>query len=348
MEKILLQFEPQFAKYREDLSAVALTPDGNLWLGCDETTSIEYLTKVDEGTFAGHEIFNLADFIELPSEAAEEIDIEGLYYADNYLWFVGSHSWKRAKPKSKRTDLENIQKMQEVKQEANRYILARIPVNGDRLCKSCNHPENSEINLTAAKLENIPNGNLLTEALAKDSHLAPFLASEIPSKENGFDIEGLAVYQDKIFLGLRGPVLRGWAIILEISVEETSPNTLKLKNLGDKSYKKHFVYLSGLGVRELIVDGEDLLVLAGPTMDLDGPVKLYCIENGVNLPEESLLKPPAILDIPYGEGFDHAEGLAFLQQGENQKSLLVVYDSPGKERLQGDDGILADLFPIEK
>ncbi|HEY9301784.1 MAG TPA: DUF3616 domain-containing protein [Phormidium sp.] len=345
MEKILLRFEPKFAEYREDLSAVALTPEGNLWLGCDETTSIEYLIKVDERTFAGHEIFDLAEFIELPNNKAEEIDIEGLDYDNNYLWFVGSHSLKRSKPKSKRTDLENIKKMQAVKREANRYLLVRIPVNGDRLCKSCKHPENAEIELTAAKLENTANGNLLTEALADDPHLAPFLASEIPSKENGFDIEGLAVYQDKIFLGLRGPVLRGWAIILEISVEESSPNTLKLKSLGDKLYKKHFVYLSGLGVRELAVDGEDLLVLAGPTMDLDGPVRLYRIENGVNLPEESLLKPSAILDIPYGEGVDHAEGLAFSRNGD-QKSLLVVYDSPGKARLQGDDGILVDLFPL--
>lgn len=344
MEKILLRFEPQFAKYREDLSAVALTPNGNMWLGCDETTSIEYLTKVDEGTFAGHEIFNLTDFIELPSDAEEEIDIEGLYYANNYLWFVGSHSLKRAKPKSKRSDLENIKKMQAVKRETNRYLLARIPVDGDRLCKSCNHPENPDIKLTAAKLEITPKGNLLTEALANDPHLAPFLASQIPSKENGFDIEGLAVYQDKIFLGLRGPVLRGWAIILEVSVEESSPNTLKLKKLEDKPYKKHFVYLSGLGVRELVIDGEDLLVLAGPTMDLDGPVRLYRVENGVNLPEESLLKPSSILEVPFGEGVDHAEGLTFLPNEKSQKSLLVLYDSPAKERLQGDDGILADLF----
>ncbi|OKH37582.1 hypothetical protein NIES2119_12820 [[Phormidium ambiguum] IAM M-71] len=346
MEQILLRFESEFAKSREDLSAITITPGEVLWLGCDENTSIERLTKTDDKTFAEHEIFHLQDFIDLPKGADEEIDIEGMDYANNYIWLVGSHSLKRPKAKSKRTDLENMQKMAEIKREENRYLLARIPVNGDRLCKTYNPPENPEITLTAAKLENTDNGNLLIDALLKDPHLAPFLKSEIPSKENGFDIEGLAVYEDKIFLGLRGPVLRGWAIILEISVEESSPNTLKLKSLGDKLYKKHFVNLSGLGVRELAVDDKDLLVLAGPTMDLDGPVKLYRIENGVNLSEESLLKPTAILDIPFGEGVDHAEGLAFWRNGESQKSLLVVYDSPAKERLQGKDGILIDVFPL--
>ncbi|MFB2879206.1 DUF3616 domain-containing protein [Floridanema aerugineum] len=346
MEKILLRFESKFAKCREDLSAMTMTPGEVLWLGCDETTSIERLTKTDDKTFAGHEIFNVADFIDLPSDADQEIDIEGMDYANNYIWLVGSHSLKRSKPKSKRSDLENIQKMQEIKREENRYLLARIPLKGDELCKLCEHPETPDVKLTAAKLENTKNGNLLSDALLDDPHLAPFLVSQIPSKENGFDIEGLAVYQDKIFLGLRGPVLRGWAIILEISVEESSRNTLKLKKLGNQLYKKHFVYLSGLGVRELAVDGEDLLVLAGPTMDLDGPVKLYRIENGVNLPEESLLKPSPILDIPFGEGVDHAEGLAFWCKENSQKSLLVVYDSPSQERLQGDDGILADLFPL--
>jgi hypothetical protein len=323
-----------------------MTPGEVLWLGCDETTSIERLTKTDDKTFAGHEIFNVADFIDLPSDADQEIDIEGMDYANNYIWLVGSHSLKRSKPKSKRSDLENIQKMQEIKREENRYLLARIPLKGDELCKLCEHPETPDVKLTAAKLENTKNGNLLSDALLDDPHLAPFLVSQIPSKENGFDIEGLAIYQDKIFLGLRGPVLRGWAIILEISLEESSPNTLNLKKLGDKLYKKHFVYLSGLGVRELAVDGEDLLVLAGPTMDLDGPVRLYRIENGVSLPEESLLKPSPILDIPFGEGVDHAEGLAFWRKGESEKSLLVVYDSPSQERLQGDDGILIDVFPL--
>jgi len=348
MQQILLRFQNEFAAYREDLSAVAVTPGENLWLASDETTTIERFSKSqsDDKTFAGHEVYKVGDFIDLPSPPDEEIDIEGLSYSDNYLWLVGSHSLKRSQPKSKRTDLENIRKLGEIKAEKNRYILARIPVDGNQLRKSCNHPDNPKIKLTAAKLTLTKKGNLLTEILANDPHLGPFLSSQIPSKDNGFDLEGLAVYQDKIFLGLRGPVLRGWAIILEVSVAESSSSELKMKKMGDKLYKKHFVYLSGLGVREISVDGEDLLVLAGPTMDLDGPVRLFRIENGVKLSEESLLRPKPILEIPYGEGNDHAEGITLINSSENQKSLLVVYDSPAQTRLIGENGILVDVFPL--
>jgi hypothetical protein len=47
------------------------------------------------------------------------------------------------------------------------------------------------------------------DALADDPHLGFFVGAMIPGKENGFDVEGLAFYQNRIFLGLRGPVLRG-------------------------------------------------------------------------------------------------------------------------------------------
>ena len=59
-------------------------------------------------------------------------------------------------------------------------------------------------------------GNDLTEALRGDEHLGSFLA--IPGKDNGFDIEGLAVAGERLFIGLRGPVLRGWAVILEVEL----------------------------------------------------------------------------------------------------------------------------------
>ncbi|MNG03413.1 hypothetical protein D3C84_864920 [compost metagenome] len=35
-------------------------------------------------------------------------------------------------------------------------------------------------------------------------------------------------------------------------------------------YRKHFFALNGLGFRDLCTSGDDLLILAGPTMDLDG------------------------------------------------------------------------------
>ncbi|MGH8001633.1 MAG: DUF3616 domain-containing protein, partial [Brasilonema sp.] len=228
-------------------------------------------------------------------------------------------------------------------------IIGRIPMVNGELLPSCQHPKNPKVQLSAAKLEVTNQGNLLMEALADDPHLGFFVKAAIPGKDNGFDVEGIAVCKNRVFLGLRGPVLRGWAMILEIELENSSPGLLKLKNIGDdqKGYKKHFLFLNGLGIRDLLLDGEDLLVLAGPTMDLDGPVQVYRVENGVHLQENILNYPKHMLDIPYGNRDEHAEGITLFHDIAGVSSLLTVYDSPAKNRLVGDGGVLADVFKLK-
>ncbi len=348
LNQVVLRFKDEFKEHRENVSAVRLTSDQHLWLGSDETSTIERLSFVDSQTFAKHKQFRVADFIELPEPEDKEIDIEGFAYAGHYLWFVGSHSWKRKKAKDDKNDQKNIERLTELESEANRYILGRIPLVNGELLPSCPHPDNPNEKLSAAKLYVTNRGNLLMDALASDPHLGSFVGAAIPGKENGFDIEGLAVYKNRIFLGLRGPVLRGWAIILEIELETISLGRLLLKQIGEQGqqYKKYFVYLNGLGIRDLCLDGEDLLILAGPTMDLDRPVKVYRLKDGVNLQENVLSKPKAVLEIPYGNGDDHAEGMTFFTDINQTPSLLVVYDSPAKRRLEGDGEVVADVFKL--
>jgi hypothetical protein len=96
----------------------------------------------------------------------------------------------------------------------------------------CADPEQPDHKRQAARLQQAGAGNLLTETLAGDNHLGPFLSFPLPSKENGFDIEELAVRGDRVFLGLRGPVLNGWAIIVEIGVEESDAGVLTLTPIG--------------------------------------------------------------------------------------------------------------------
>ncbi|MBW4631745.1 MAG: DUF3616 domain-containing protein [Iphinoe sp. HA4291-MV1] len=349
INQVLLTFTDSFKEHRNDLSAIMLTPEKHLWLGSDETSTIERLSFVDARNFAEQKQFHVAEFIGLPAPEEEEIDIEGLAYADYYLWLIGSHSYKRKKPKSKHSDEKNIKRLANIVSEPNRYIIGRIPLVDGELLPSCQHPKHPDIQLTAAKLEVTKQGNLLMEALADDPHLGFFVKAAIPGKDNGFDVEGIAVYQNRVFLGLRGPVLRGWAMILEIELENSSPGLLKLKNIGDdgKRYKKHFLFLSGLGIRDLFLNGEDLLILAGPTMDLDGPVQVYCVKNGVNLRENVLNYPKPVLDIPYGNRDDHAEGMTLFRDIAGVPSLLAVYDSPAKDRLVGDAGVLADVFKLK-
>ncbi|MBD2740026.1 DUF3616 domain-containing protein [Coleofasciculus sp. FACHB-1120] len=353
LSRVLIRFngkadEPLSA----DLSAAALTPDGSLWVGSDETRTIERLSPVKPYIFGKHQQFFVKDFIDL-FDPEGEIDIEGMDYTNHYLWFIGSHSTKRKKMKGK--DLEkDLDKLATIKFEANRYLLARIPVVDGELSKSVSHPEQPDKKLTAACLQKIENSNVLIEALKEDRHLGPFLTTSIPSKENGFDIEGLAIRGDRIFIGLRGPVLRGWAIILEVEVAETAPGILTLKKIGKdgQQYKKHFVELNGLGVRELCLDGEDLIILAGPTMDLEGSLRVFRLKNALERDENSVSwqkegELEVLFDLPFRFGSDHAEGLALFPCLGQPNSLMVVYDSPDENRVVKPNGIFADVFSLK-
>ncbi|MFN6558225.1 MAG: DUF3616 domain-containing protein [Nostoc sp. ChiSLP01] len=348
LNQVLLTFVDNFKEHRQQLSAVLLTHQKYLWLGSDESSTIERLSLVDADKFTDHQQFRVAEFISLPAPEDQEIDIEGLAYSDYYLWFVGSHSYKRKKPKPDKTETKNLKRLAKVESEPNRYLLGRIPLIDGKLFSSCPHPQKPDVQLNAAKLEVTNQGNLLMAALTEDSHLGSFIKAAIPGKDNGFDIEGIAILGDRIFLGLRGPVLRGWAMALEIELEDSNPGLLKLKEIGEAKelYKKHFIWLNGLGIRDLCVDGPNLLILAGPTMDLNGSVQLYRWKNSVDLPENSFINPDFVQDIYYGNREDRAEGITLFQDVIGIPSVLVVYDSPAKTRLVGDGGVIADVFEL--
>ncbi|MBD0270219.1 MAG: DUF3616 domain-containing protein, partial [Cyanobacteria bacterium Co-bin8] len=188
----------------QDLSAVRCIGN-HIWLGSDEGTDLERLTLAG-GTTDEHESIPVAKFLDLPEGENTEIDIEGLAYADHYLWIVGSHSLKRKKPKSDSSHEEAMARLQVVTREENRYLLGRIPLVDGQLHRECPHPESPDTLLTAAQVKRKQQGNQITHSLRTDPHLGPFLEAAIPGKENGFDIEGLAVKEDQVFLGLRGPV----------------------------------------------------------------------------------------------------------------------------------------------
>ncbi|POM22184.1 hypothetical protein BTM25_55960 [Actinomadura rubteroloni] len=347
--RVELRFEDESRANETHTNLSAVRRDGDcLWVAGDETATVERLTAVTGAdgrvtAYTGHRTVALADFVPLPAGAEEEADIEGLAVHGGWLWAVGSHSLKRKRIKDGQSDRKARRRLATVVREDNRYVLARIPLatgadgmpeavarDGDRTAAALGLDKDS-----------------VADLLADDPHLAPFLA--IPSKDNGLDVEGVAVHGDRLYLGLRGPVLRGWAVLVEIrpGPHPADPRRLVALPFGDdgERYRTHFLDLGGLGIRDLCPDGDDLLILTGPSMALSGPVRVVRWAGAAHADAPGVLRGDALTvlgDLPHGDGEDHAEGIAVLERSGAGTRLLVVYDSPAAARLTG-PGILADV-----
>ncbi|PSF38523.1 DUF3616 domain-containing protein [Aphanothece hegewaldii CCALA 016] len=355
IKQLKLNFEPQYQnkepKYSdpekpvtEQLSAAVFTENGKyLWLAADEEIAIERLEKIDDKTYGNHQRFALQDLLDDFDPKQKEVDIEGLDYDGQYLWLIGSHSSKRKKAKENPISGKQLT----VALDGNRYLLARIPIKDGKLIKSTESEH-------SAVLKREPNSNELLTVLAQDPYLGEIIRSNLPGKDNGFDIEGFVIKNNKILIGLRGPVLRGIAILIEIELEEAQQGILTLKTIGtdEKGYKLHFIDLNGLGIRELCMNENNLLILAGPTMSLDASMRLFQLNDPFSLQENSLTEAQdnllkILFEIPHGFQNDRAEGITLYTDENERKSILVVYDTPNKQRLDNNEfTVLSDIFQL--
>ena len=243
-----------------DLSACARV-ENTLFVAGDEASGIERLHLRDDGTLAHHARFPLRDFVKLRDPEAE-MDIEGLSYADGWLWVTGSHSRTRPDPRRDGAvpDRIDVKAFADLKDTRPRCVLARIPVklDSDGLPRPVKKDGDRRAGLVKQKKKH---GSKLARYLAKNPLLAPSTA--MAAKEGGLDVEGIAVSGDRVVLGLRGPVLQTFAVLVEPAIRPKRKGKLHLPG----KPLLRLVDLNGLGVRDLLVKGDDLWILAGPTGD---------------------------------------------------------------------------------
>ena len=309
-----------------------------LFLAADERASVDRLVQTGRDSWGDHQRFHLKDLLDLADPEAEA-DLEGLAADGDWLWVLGSHARTRAKPEKAEDECIDLTVLADLKDTRPRALLARLPlVKGD---DGAITPVKKVGKRRAAMVRQTAHGSELAKALKRDALIGPF--TRIPAKEGGLDIEGIAVCGNRVALGLRGPVIATHAVLLELQVEA---KTSRLHIRGEPV--KRLLAMEGLGIRDLKRCGDDLLILAGPTTGLSGPCALYRWRGWVSDPPQHpervrLHRPERVLELPFGRGEDHPEGLALWSDSQ----ILVIYDSPSKARLgKKAASIDADLFDL--
>jgi len=302
-------------KLLTNLSAAAVA--GNfLWTGSDEGRTVECLEPHGAGYRLKQQFSLDALFRGLPGRATrDEVDVESISIGDGMLWIAGSHCHVRLNRKD-RTKVDP-----RFRSRPSRCLLGAVKLT----------PDGGDIVGRGAALPYDGPGSL-RDRLRADPYIAPFI--DLPSKENGLDIEGLCAVDSRLFLGLRGPVVDSIAIAVELQLGRTGSVMRQRPVL-------HFLDLGGLGIRDLTRKGRDLLVMAGPVSVANAPFRLFRWrpKRSAHIERPELLMEWTGLD-------EHPEGIAILKR-DNRKGLLMLLDSPDLKRIAG-KRYRADWVPFSR
>jgi hypothetical protein len=254
---------------RENLSDAAVLRLGEkslLVVVSDEGHDFAVMTLGKDGKSKVYDLGELSHrglSIELPSPGSNvEVDIEAVTTAGDRVFLTGSASLKRKKPKDgdhsgKR--LEEIVPASGAGADYSNYVYELVAREGA--------DDFPDFELVGA--------HDLRELLLRLPLVATF--KDVPSKDNGLDVEGAVVHGDYFYFGLRGPVLRGRALVVRTRRDFTQPEPYTLD-------------LGGLGVRALTHAGggdhEGLYILAGPTLERTDQFELYRFVAGDKNPSE--------------------------------------------------------------
>jgi hypothetical protein len=235
--------------------------------------------------------------VELPKPKSKvEIDLEAVATQGDRVFLAGSASLKRKKPKEGDHTSEELEKI--------------VPASGAG-ASYANHVY--ELRARGGSAD-FPELELVAAHETRERLLAlPLIATfkDVPSKDNGLDVEGFAAHGEFVWFGLRGPVLRGRALVVRMRADFSAPEAYTLD-------------LGGLGVRSLTyVEGTSggLYILAGPALTHEEHFELYRFGAPEKGPADVLTTDVTLVaSIPSEDG-KRPEGLFPLGSG-----LCVIAD----------------------
>jgi len=301
----------------DNLSAVGLAAGGRfIVVAADEGPFVQVLKRTGPDEYTLHETIPLID----GAQDDDEIDIEGIACSEDVVYAIGSHSRKRSLLKPDKTQKANRKRLAENLREPLREKVFRLELDA------------------AGRLASPIRSTSLRPRLENDELLAPFLA--IPGKENGIDIEGIALAPDGLVAAFRSPVFReGFAPVLFFSFDRPEAGRLAL------------VHLGGRGIRDILRVSDGYLLIGGPVNDEPVSFELYHWDGRDGIPGKDAdltgsVKP--LGTIPVTERFPPAgalglgnappvaspvprpvakpEGLAVLAESPDHYELLIVFD----------------------
>ena len=155
----------------------------------------------------------------------------------------------------------------------------------------------------------------LEPLLENDALLARHYLKRLNAAERGLDIEGIAVRDGRMLLGLRSPALAGQAFVLSAATTTFFDEVPSRQ----QSLERFALPLGeGAGIRDLAAVDDGVLVLSGPSTDEDAaPFALWLWRD------DRKLLPLAEFD---ALGKAKAEGLLVLGTKADTYDLLILFD----------------------
>jgi hypothetical protein len=296
----------------ENISGV-VEDKGRIWTVSDEGRTFECFELGKDGLVLSNQ-YSLDDYFpDLPG--GKEADLESVDVHGGKLWLCGSHSRVRHDE-----DFDG-QANSAFRRRPSRHLLGSIKLS-----------DGGEPIRESAKAMAFTGDGSIRRLLRANPVLTPFL--DLPSKENGLDIEGLAVFPNSVLLGLRGPVVENHAIVASISRQQGLPTSESVVTL-------HKIDLGGLGIRDLARSEDAVILLAGPVTSADGPYRIHAWD-----PSSGGISETATLLYEWSLRDEHPEGICpFYHQG--RPGFLAVYDGPAPWRRVGGK-VTADWFEFRQ
>ena len=346
----------------------------HIYLANDEGRELLQLERTQPRLYEKARAITLTALFDVEDETTKkkEFDLEALALdrideKRSRLWLIGSHAMGHTIPEGSKLKLKRLG----LKRERNRLLFGCIDVGKDGLdprsgrhlrIRPVGHTHTTDF-LDALRAAPPPASGLLREVSAladlrfdKDAagNIGWFTPYTLAStKENGLDIEGLAIRrhggddtQVVALVGLRGPVIDGLAVLIEVKIRDHHARSLKV--VGAPRF--HLLDLDGFGGRDLEWCGKDLLILAGPTMTRQKESALFRWNDAceqITKDDKSVVEVHGIQEIgllPMPE--EHSGPEVITSIAEEEPEYMLLRDGIGSDRLCNSDGTPTDLGPV--